>query len=133
MALIGYITLYNTSPKTQVGAQYFSIFLCATGIFTCSALNIGWLPNQIPNASKRAAGSALQVAIGQLGGVAAAYIYPRTDAPLYKKGHGTAIAFLVMAIAFTSIIWVVLDRQNKDVAGRRRGDREEGVDFKYTL
>ncbi|ORY76320.1 MFS general substrate transporter [Protomyces lactucae-debilis] len=136
VAMVGYIILLATNTKTQPAVQYFSVFLCATGIFTASALNIGWLSNQIPNASKRAAGAGFQLSVGQLGGVAAAYIYPRTDAPRYRTGHATALGFLCLALLSTSAIWVVLARSNRQIdEAVARGQLKEGSEetFRYTL
>jgi MFS family permease len=136
VGMIGYIILLATDTKTQPGAQYFAVFLCATGIFTASALNIGWLSNQIPNASKRAAGAGFQLSIGQLGGVAAAYIYPRTSAPRYRIGYATALGFLCLALLSTIIIWIALGKANKrvdDAIARGELKEDSAESFKYVL
>ena len=73
MGAAGYIILMST---TNTAARYAGTFLAATGAFAGSALNIPWLSNNVRGHTRRATASALQLAVGQFGGVASAYVYP---------------------------------------------------------
>src|SRR5690606_23442674 len=96
VGMAGYILLM-TVPTSSKAVRYFATFLCAMGIFGASGLNIPWLGNNLRGHTRRAVGSAIQVATGQLGGIAGAYIYRVPNAPRYVLGHGLALGFLAMA------------------------------------
>jgi len=107
LAMLGYILLL---AYISTGVSYFATFLTAIGLFTSSALNMTWLANNLFPSTKRAAGSAMQVAVGQLGGIAGAYIY--LDGPRFFLGHGMSLGFLVMATLATCLQWFLLHRLN---------------------
>jgi len=131
IAMVGYI-LQLTLPQHQQDVKYFATFLCAIGLFAASGLNIPWLGNNLRGHTRRAVGGAVQVATGQLGGVAAAYIYRAPNAPGYFLGHGMALGFLMMAAVGTVLQWWLLRRENKMLDKEGEG----GVvndSFRYTL
>lgn len=131
VGMLGYI-LQLTLPQHQQAAKYFATFLCAIGLFAASGLNIPWLSNNLRGHTRRAVGTAIQVAVGQLGGVAGAYIYRAPNAPGYFLGHGMALGFLTMAAVGTVLQWGYLRKENK----RMDREEEEGVgkdSFRYTL
>ncbi|KAL7268603.1 hypothetical protein RUND412_008765 [Rhizina undulata] len=131
VGIIGYI-LQIAVPHTNLPVKYFSTFLSAVGIYAASGLNIPWLSNNIRGHSRRATASGIQVAVGQLGGVAGSYIYRAQNAPEYLLGHGLALGFLCMAAVGTvAMVWG-LRRENAEL---ERREREEGVEggFRFTL
>lgn len=131
ISMVGYI-LQLTLPQHQQGVKYFATFLCSIGLFAASGLNIPWLGNNLRGHTRRAVGGAVQVATGQLGGVAAAYIYRAPNAPGYFLGHGMALGFLVMAAVGTILQLWLLGRENRKLDK----EEEEGVvkdSFRYTL
>lgn len=108
LAMIGYILLL---VHINNGVSYFATFLVAVGLFTSSALNMTWLANNLFPSTKRATGSAVQVAIGQLGAIAGSYIY--TAKPRFFLGHGMALGFLTTGTIATAVLWILLHRLNK--------------------
>ncbi|KAF8424834.1 MFS general substrate transporter [Tirmania nivea] len=131
IGMVGYI-LQLTLPQHRQGVKYFATFLCSIGLFAASGLNIPWLGNNLRGHTRRAVGGAVQVATGQLGGVAASYIYRAPNAPEYFLGHGVALGFLTMAAVGTILQWWLLGREN------RKLDKEGEVgvakdSFRYTL
>ncbi|KAF8427996.1 major facilitator superfamily domain-containing protein [Terfezia claveryi] len=130
IGMVGYI-LQLTLPQNQQGVKYFATFLCAIGLFA-SGINIPWLGNNLRGHTKRAVGGAVQVSTGQLGAVAASYIYRAPDAPGYFLGHGVALGFLTMAAVGTVLQWWLLRRENSKLDK----EEEESVvkdSFRYTL
>ncbi|RPA93738.1 MFS general substrate transporter [Choiromyces venosus 120613-1] len=123
VGIIGY-AVQVAIPHSHLGAKYFATFLSAVGIFTASGLNIPWLSNNLRGHSRRATGSAVQVAVGQLGGIAGAYIYREQNAPRYLLGHGLALGFLAMAFVTTALQWWLLKRENEEL---ERKEAAEGV------
>ncbi|KAH0613577.1 uncharacterized protein H6S33_005463 [Morchella sextelata] len=131
VGIVGY-TIQISVDHQKLNVKYFATFLSAIGIFTTSGLNIPWLSNNLRGHSRRATGSAIQVSIGQLGGVAAAYIYRQQDSPDYVMGHSLALGSLVLAFVTTALQSWWMKKEN-DALDRKA--REEGVDdgFRFTL
>ena len=126
---VGYI-LQIALPAHLPGVKYFGTFLSAIGIFTCSSLNITWLANNLRGYTRRAVGSAVQVAIGQLGGIAGSYIYQADDAPAYYLGHAIALGFLAAAFVGTLLQYWLLKRANMKLDRSAAGD---GIGYRFTL
>lgn len=131
IGIIGYAIQISVDHQ-KLNVKYFATFLSAIGIFTTSGLNIPWLSNNLRGHSRRATGSAIQVSIGQLGGVAAAYIYRQQDSPDYVMGHSLALGSLVLAF-MTTVLQSWWMKKENDALDRKA--REEGVDdgFRFTL
>ncbi|KAF8458798.1 MFS general substrate transporter [Kalaharituber pfeilii] len=131
IGMVGYILLLSTPADLQ-GVKYFATFLVAVGVFVASGLNIPWLGNNLRGQMFRATGSAVQVAVGQLGGIAGAYIYRQPNAPRYFLGHGLALGFLGMAAVVTVVQWYLLKRANLRL-DKEKAEGKEDDGFRYTL
>jgi hypothetical protein len=72
-----------------------------------------WLSNNMGGHVKRGASSAIQVAIGNFGGIIASNIYMSKQKPRYLVGFGVSLGFVwlcgISAIAFILLLW----RENK--------------------
>ncbi|ODV91339.1 hypothetical protein CANCADRAFT_148212 [Tortispora caseinolytica NRRL Y-17796] len=123
VGMIGYILLIAL-PHSQSGARYFATFLCAVSLYVCSAMNMGWLGNNLQGHHKRATGCGIQVSIGQVGGIVSSYLYPSTDAPKYIVGNSVALGTLAIAFITTVFMFAGLKYSN-------RRSPEDG--FKYML
>lgn len=134
VGIVGY-AIQISVHHSNLGLKYFATFLSAIGIFTTSGLNIPWLSNNLRGHSRRATGSAIQVSVGQLGGVAAAYIYRQQNAPQYILGHSLALGSLVIAFVTILLQWWLLRRENSvlDRKEREGGDLVAGERFRFTL
>jgi len=77
---------------------------------------------------KRAVAPAIQVGLGNCGGLIAANIFFPRESPLYRTGYGTALGLLWMCAIACTVLFVGVRREN---AKRERGERDyrlDGVD-----
>ncbi|KZV96950.1 MFS general substrate transporter [Exidia glandulosa HHB12029] len=126
VGMAGYILLMCAENSN---VRYGGTFLAASGVFAGSALNIPWLSNNVRGHARRASASAFQLAVGQIGGVVGAYIYPDSSAPRYVMGHAIATGSLGIGALATLAQWWYLRRANAklDAAeeARKRAKEEE--------
>ncbi|KAL8859439.1 MAG: hypothetical protein Q9178_004117 [Gyalolechia marmorata] len=122
---IGY-SLLLAQTHVSVAVRYMAIYLIIVGGFIYQPLILIWLQNNLGGHYKRGIGAAMQVGLGNLGGIVASNIYLADQAPTYPTGFGTSIAFQwLTALALTAFL-VGLMRENKK--------REEGGrDYRYNL
>jgi len=71
---------------------------------------------------------ALQISVGNLGGVVGTNIYLEREAPRYPLGYGFSLSILVVASISATILRVLLKRENE----KRSRMSDEEVRAKYT-
>lgn len=99
-----------TSNNNHV--KYGGTFLVASGIYPNVPGITCWNANNIGGSTKRSVGMAMQVGIGNLGGVLSAYMYLTKDAPKFKHGHTGLIGVSAMAFVFSAFMTVYLRWEN---------------------
>ncbi len=102
--LIATITyaLLATLPESQLKGKYACMCISVACVYSTYPPSHAWAANNFGNETKRAIGMGLYTAIGNLGSIAGSFIYPQTDAPLFRKGHFICMG-LALATAFLSI------------------------------
>ncbi|KAL5603961.1 hypothetical protein FOVSG1_006711 [Fusarium oxysporum f. sp. vasinfectum] len=96
----------------HAGVRYFGCFLLASGVFPCVPQGIAWNSNNIGGSLKRGVGIAMNVSCGNLGGVVAAYLFLKKDAPRYFPGFGTLLGCQIMALILSIWMTIYLRREN---------------------
>jgi MFS family permease len=118
VAAIGYILL---GTSTTVAVRYFAFFL-SVQIFISVAMVLTWVGNTHATDSKRGGALAILATGGQCGPVLGTNVFPKTDAPYYRKGMwiscGACLLVFVCAVLQSFILW----RANK------KRDRKYGKD-----
>lgn len=94
IAIIGYAVI-ATVKNTHV--KYGMLFLMATGQYCSVPAILVWLTGNSSGHYKRATVSGLQLAVANCGGFVAAWIYPTTQAPAYKRSHYIILGLLCYA------------------------------------
>ncbi|KAF8339857.1 putative MFS transporter [Cantharellus anzutake] len=122
ISVIGYIILL---ASTSVSARYIACFLVATGLYVVVGIPLSWLSTNSPRYGKRAAGSGLQLTVGNSSGVVVPFIY--THGPRFVKGHTISLAMVSMSTALYAILWYSYTRAN---ATRARGEEDWKLDGK---
>lgn len=69
MMIIGFSMCLATDPKVHPRVVYGGVFVAACGIYPAFPGVISWLSNNLAGSLKRSVGMALQIGIGNLGGV----------------------------------------------------------------
>ncbi|KAI5868110.1 retrograde regulation protein 2 [Durotheca rogersii] len=128
LSVVGQIlsmSTYNT------GARYFAMFLQAAGSFSVFQIILSWISTTIPRPkAKRAVALALCTAISNATNMSTAYLYPRSDAPLYRMGCIVIAVALVVCAASSLTLRFWLRKENKKL------DRDEDGElrsFRYVL
>ncbi|CAG8590725.1 7531_t:CDS:10 [Cetraspora pellucida] len=111
VALVGYVLLIAAS--SSIAIRYIGACIVGMGMFSCVPLSITWLTNNLAGDLKRAVGSAIIIACGNVGGLVASQLYQPQDAPAYKFGNSIAISIVTVAIVISIIQGYLLDRANK--------------------
>jgi len=126
LATIGYIILLCQGPLKEVhrmpiGVRYLAIFLITSGNYITQPLAVVWLANNMSGHYKRSFGAALQIGIGNVGGIIGSNIYLVKEAPMYKTGYGTGMAMLLFGGLCCTIFYFGMMWENKI---RDRGGRD---------
>jgi MFS family permease len=114
LAIIGYIILLaNTNPTKRPGVSYLGTFFAAVGIYPSVALVLSWPANNVSGQTKRATANAMQISIGNCGAVIGTQLYRPNTSPRYILGHSFALGYLVANIIVVSLLWLLLNKENK--------------------
>lgn len=117
VAVVGYGLLVGCR---QAGARYVGVWLAACGSFPALSLNVTWQLNNQGGDSKRGAGLAVFLTLGQCSSFVSSAVFPKSDAPFYIRGCavGCGLAGLMLVLALG--MHIVLETEN------RRRDRVSG-------
>jgi hypothetical protein len=96
--------------------KYAGTFFLASGIYPNVSQIVAWNGNNIGGSTKRSVGIAMQVMIGNLGGVMSAYMYLPKDAPHYRHGHAGLVAINVFAcmVSIGMTLWLRAENSRRD-------------------
>jgi len=133
---IGYVVLL-WQENVSVGVRYMACFFITTGGYMTQPVTWVWLnnvclfPRIFPSSTsniiqnmgghyKRAIATALQIGLGNAGGIVASNVFITKQAPRYKTGYGTSLAMLLMCGVMCTVFYVGLKRENRkrDSGGR---------------
>jgi peptidoglycan/LPS O-acetylase OafA/YrhL len=120
LAAVGYIILGTTSGT---GPRYFALFLSVL-IFVSVAMTLTWVGNTHATDSKRAVALAILATGGQCGPVLGTNIFPKSDAPYYRKGMWISCGACLLVVVTASMQMGLLHRANKKRDAKYGRDRE---------
>ncbi|KAJ8059799.1 hypothetical protein OCU04_011430 [Sclerotinia nivalis] len=120
---IGYIILLCQSHVTT-GVKYMACFFVTTGGYMTQPVTWAWVANNMAGHYKRSISTALQIGIGNIGGIIASNIFLTNQAPRYLVGYGVSLGMLLMCGVMCTAFFLGLKREN---AIRDRGGR----DYRY--
>ena len=119
-ASIGYILLL-CGPTLSMRVRYMAVFFVTTGCYIAQPLTLVWLTINLGGHYKRAISLALQVGVGNIGGIIASNVFVQSDAPRFHRGYRVSLAMLLFC-GFTSTIFALgLVWENRK---RDRGERD---------
>lgn len=90
-----------------------------------------WLSNNLSGQTKRGVGSAMQIGIGNFGGLVASNIYRAQDAPHYTLGHAIELGFVIQGLLITAPLYAFMLRRAN--ARKRRVMEEEAGKRVYSV
>jgi hypothetical protein len=112
LATIGYAILLNMHHVT-VGVRYFAVFAIVGGGYIAQPITLVWLNNNLGGHYKRGVGAALQVGLGNCGGIIASNIYLQSQAPEYPLGFGLGLGLVWLCVAASCAMLLYLRRENR--------------------
>ena len=135
LTCIGWIILLAVVNNPH--APYFATFLITMGAFTGIPLTLSWVSNNCGNESQRAVQLGMLNAIGQCFAILAAFIFPDSEKPLWRKGFGLNLAFTglasITALALYGILRLENARRDKKEGGRSLPDIKVDVSTYFDL
>ncbi|RDW65576.1 hypothetical protein BP5796_10268 [Coleophoma crateriformis] len=125
LAVIGYIILLaqgslHIEHRLPIGVRYAAIFFITAGNFITQPLVVVWLTNNLAGHYKRSFGAAIQIGIGNFGGIIGSNIFLPSESPYYKTGYSTGIALLLVGGILSTIQFLGMKYENmkRDNGGR---------------
>ncbi|TVY88517.1 putative transporter [Lachnellula willkommii] len=128
---IGYALMLNMR-SVSVGVRYLACFLITTGGFISQPITLAWLSNQMGGHYKRSMAAAIQIGVGNIGGIVASNIFLEKEEPTYKTGFGSALAFLIVlcgGMAVAMFFGLRAENTKRDRGGRNYRYAEDVVDL----
>ncbi|KAI9805321.1 MAG: hypothetical protein M1833_005774 [Piccolia ochrophora] len=111
---IGFVMCIAASAVGGVpGVVYAGVFIATCGIYPAFPGNITWMSNNLSGSYKRAAGMAIHIGAGNLGGAMASNFYRGKDRPKYLLGHALELGFVVAGLIAVVILRVNYTRINR--------------------
>jgi hypothetical protein len=124
VATVGYILLL-LQHHISVGAGYMALYFITTGGYITQPVCIVWLNNNVGGHYKRAVATALQIGLGNSGGLIASNIYFASEAPLYHTGFGVSLGLLWLSGLSCCVLFTGLWVENRKRRGGHRDIRYE--------
>ncbi|MCJ1475634.1 hypothetical protein MMC13_004297 [Lambiella insularis] len=121
VASIGYAILL-AQHTVPVGARYMAVYFITVGGYITQPVTLAWLSNTMGGHYKRSISSAMQIGLGNCGGIVASNIYINTQAPNYPVGFGVSLGLLWLCAIACTVFLVGLHLENKK---RDRGERDD--------
>ncbi|RBR25028.1 uncharacterized protein FIESC28_02152 [Fusarium coffeatum] len=116
---VGYVLLL-LQQNVPTAARYFSLFMLVTGGYITQPVLLGWLSNTMSGHYKRSISSAIQIGIGNVGGILASNVFLAEEAPEYWTGLGVSLGMVWLCGISCTIFYFLAIRENKK---RDRGER----------
>ncbi|KAL9582236.1 MAG: hypothetical protein Q9212_003411 [Teloschistes hypoglaucus] len=116
---VGYIILLAQS-HVSVSIRYMALYLVECGLWIGSPVEIVWITSNLGGHYKRALGSAIATASGNLSGFIASNVFIASQAPRYPAGYGAALGMTGFAAMAATVLFLGLRRENRrrDQGGR---------------
>lgn len=117
---VGYILLL-AQKNISTSVKYFALFLIVPGGYITQPITLVWMSNLVSGHYKRSVSSAMQVGLGNIGGIVASNIFLDSESPLYPTGYGVSLGMLwICGVACTALFFLVKIENRK----RDRGERD---------
>ncbi|KAI0399989.1 major facilitator superfamily domain-containing protein [Xylaria palmicola] len=120
VAAVGYGLLLG-QQHLSVGVKYFALFLVLGGGYSTQPITIAWLANNVSGHYKRSVSTAIQIGLGNIGGIVASNIFITSEAPRFRTGYSVSLGFLGLCAAACTTLFLGARRENQK---RDRGERD---------
>lgn len=106
--IIGFSIVLPLAPdiQNQVPACFIAVMLICIGQYPTNPAGSAWISSNLAGDSKRAMGIALNICLGNTGGIVGSYIFLDSEAPGYRTGFSIGLAFATVAAVSTLLLEV---------------------------
>ena len=120
VATVGYVILL-AQKSVHVSVRYFAVYLITSGAYITQPITLTWLANNMGGHYKRSVSTAVQIGLGNAGGIVASNIYITKQAPTYPVGFGVSLGLLWLCGIACTVFCLGLWLENRK---RDRGERD---------
>lgn len=130
LLIIGYSILMSLDGQLgeNLGLSFFSVIIALMGLYPIHPATSSWTSNNLTPSNRRAIGLALNICIGNTGGIIGSYMFIDSEAPKYYTGFGLSLALGGSAMILALLLELSFMWENK----KRAKISEEEVRAKYT-
>ncbi|KAJ4256000.1 hypothetical protein NW762_009074 [Fusarium torreyae] len=111
LGTVGYGLLAGV--RDSAGARYAGVWFAACGIFPALSMNITWLLNNQGGDSKKGAGLAISLIIGQCSSLISSTVFPKEAEPFYTLGCAIGCGMSGLIVILALIMHFALSRENR--------------------
>ncbi|POR35094.1 Alkaline phosphatase [Tolypocladium paradoxum] len=131
MGVVGYGLLAGIRDENRAGARYAGVWLAACGVFPALSINVTWILNNQGGDSKKGAGLAIFLTLGQCSSFISSVVFPRGDGPFYTKGCaiGGGLTGLIVILALGMHVSLGWENRRRD---RLYGPVDPGAEVDVT-
>lgn len=128
---VGFAILLPLAPSIErhIAACYIGVVLICIGQYPTNPAGSAWISSNLAGENKRAMGIALNICLGNAGGILGSYMFLEDEAPGYITGFSIGLSFALATIASTLVLFWSYWSANKK---RAKTDAEE-VRAQYTV
>ncbi|GME47139.1 putative vitamin h protein [Neofusicoccum parvum] len=137
LQLIGWVIERVYVP--QPGVRYMALFFMAAGTFPQMAILFSWLSANLRGRKYLAVGMAWMSGFGNGANFISSQVFIKTEAPRYRTGYSTGLAFTICGFLLVMTFAALLVRKNKQREVERaqlsdaEKERHDDVYFKFVL
>lgn len=124
VASAGYILLLAQNNLSS-GVKYFALFLIVPGGYITQPITLAWMSNLVSGHYKRSVSSAMQVGLGNIGGIVASNVFLASESPKYPTGYGVSLGMLWICGGACTALYVLAKSENRK---RARGERDHRLE-----
>ncbi|KAK4500266.1 hypothetical protein PRZ48_008455 [Zasmidium cellare] len=113
--LVGFCMLLPLAPNivSNIGPCYLAVMFICIGQYPTNPAGSAWISGNLAGDTKRAIGIALNICIGNSGGIVGSYIFLDSEDPGYPTGFGIGLGFAAATLACTVLLEFSYWRINK--------------------
>ena len=128
--VLGFAIIMPLAPtiKNNIAPCYVGVVLICVGQYPTNPAGSAWISGNLAPTTKKAMGIALNIALGNIGGVAGSYIFLDAEKPGYRTGFSIGLAFATVAVFSTLLLEYSYWRINKS----REALNEDDVRSQYS-
>jgi hypothetical protein len=118
LVTIGFAIMLGLRGKFEenLGASYTACVIACLGIYPAMPAITSWVSNNLSPASRRAVGLALNISLGNCGGIMGSYMFFDSDAPVYATGFGISLGFAVSGLLVALLVEITYKTGNRKKA-----------------